>query len=176
MDYVDYKSFMKKNWKKDQKSHKDRLKTISVIPSNRIDNKPSDFHKNAPCRKKPKKSEIEKLKADQILVNTLRSIIERDYAKDIKERLSNIKSLANIPRKFKPKYTDREILEGNMIIQSKLNRVKSSFSLKEWKKQYKDAKIVGKMIAKPHVDKKLPSLENSPSSRRNLIESYSINL
>ena len=176
MDYIDYKSFMKKNWTKDHKSHQERLKEISAIPSNRIDNKPSDFHKNAPCRKKPKKSEVEKLKADQILVNTLRGILERDYAKDIKERLSNIKSLATIPRKFKPKYSDREILEGNMIIQSKLNRVKSSFSLKEWEKQYKDAKVFGKMIAKPHVDKKLPCLENSPSNRRSLIEPYSLNL
>jgi hypothetical protein len=175
MEYIDYKSFMKKNWQKDHKSHQERLKEISFIPSNRIDNKQSEFHKNAPCRKKPKKSEIEKLQADQILVNTLRDIFNRDYTKGLKERVNNIKSLASLPRKFKPKFTDRELIEGNMMIQAKLNRVKSNFSIKDWKKQYKEAKVYGKMIAKPHVDKKLPSIEHSPSSKRTLIESYSVN-
>lgn len=176
MDYIDYKPFMKKNWEKEQKSHQERLKEISIFPSNRIDNKPSEFHKNAPCKKKPKQSKIEKLQADLNLVNTLRTISERDYLKDMRERLCNVKSLATLPRKFKPKYSDRELLEGNLIIQNKLNKVKSNFSLREWEKQYKDAKVFKKMIAKPHVDRKLPALAESPSGRKNLIESYSLNL
>ena len=176
MDYIDYKTFMKKNWENEQRSHQERLKEISIFPSNRIDNKPSEHHKNAPCRKKPNKCKIEKLQADQVLLNTLRTISERDYLKDMRKRLSNIKSLASIPRKFKPKYSNRELLEGNLIIQSKLNTVKSNFSLKEWNKQYKDSKVFAKLVAKPHVDKKLPALAESAPGRNNLIESYSLNL
>lgn len=177
MDYIDYKLFMRKSWEKNQKSHQDRLKEISSVPSTRIDNKPSDIHKNAPCRKKAKKFDRSKAQADLVLVNTLKEIHERDFIKGLKERIHEVKSLKNLPKKFKPSSSNRETIEGNIIIQGKLNRIKSNFSKKDWEKHYKDSKNYSKMISKPHLSKKLPSLDvESPLSRRKLLESYSYSL
>lgn len=177
MDYIDYKVFTKRSWEKNHKSHQDRIKEILAVPSTRIDNKPSEFHQNAPCRKKPKKIDRSKAQADLILVNTLKEIHERNYIKELKDRISEVKSLKNLPKKFKPLASNRDTIEGNMIIQGKLNRVKSNFSKKDWDKQYKEAKIYSKMISKPHLSKKPPSIDpDTPLSKRNLLESYSFSL
>ena len=177
MDYIDYKVFMKRSWEKNHKSHQDRIKEILAVPSTRIDNKPSELHQKAPCRKKPKKFDRSKAQADLILVNTLKEIHERDYLIELKDRISEFKSLKNLPRKFKPLVSSRDTIEGNIMIQGKLNRVKSNFSKKDWDKQYKEAKVYSKMISKPHLSKKLPSINsNTPQSKRQLLESYSTSL
>lgn len=159
MDYIDYRSFTKKLWVNDRKSHKARLELISTSPSTRIDNKLGKFYKQAPCRKKQKnvKKVLGLLNAHQ---SSLKNIQKRSASREIIDRIQNITGLSTLTKKFRT--IDNK--DQNRVIT--LNKVKSSLSMKAWEKSYEQQQIYKRQISKPHLhDKPLIASYNSPIKR-----------
>ena len=174
MDYVDYKEFMKKNWKKDERLHRNRLNEIQNSPSNRIDNKPSEYHFTAPCKKKKEKTNIEIDFESGKHYSTMCQISSRNLYKEVRDQVNkNIGFPAYA--KNRKNHCHKEVKSENLRIYQKLATVKSQFSLKTWDKEYELSTNYSKRIAKPHIDNKLPLLSSKKlSSTRHLIDSYSL--
>jgi hypothetical protein len=172
MEYVDYKGFMLKTWERDKKSHQDRIKAILNSPSHRIDNKPSYFTLNAPCKTKQRQSPDNKYETNHYY-NSIRQITEKNVSRPLRQEIARMQSLGYIPKNFKPKTNEREVDDENWRIYQKLSKVKSCFSKKKWDSEFKSARAYRKLIAKPHLEKKLPKIDD-PVSGRTLIDSYSV--
>lgn len=162
MDYIDYRSFTKKLWLNDRRSHKARLELISTSPSTRIDNKLGKFYRKAPCRNKQKntKKVLGLLNAHQ---SSLKTIQKRSASREIVDRIQNITGLSTLTKKFRSIDKDQ-----NRVVT--LNKVKSSLSMKAWEKAYEQQQVYKRQISKPHLhDKPLLCSYNSPI-KRSLLE------
>lgn len=163
MDYVDYRTCIKKSWENDRKSHKARLDLISNSPSNRIDNKLGNFYKQAPCRNKPIKGKkiLNLLSAHQ---NSLKNIQKRSVSRDIVDRIQSMSGLSTLTKKFRT--VDNNELYRAICVE----RVKSSLSLKTWEKAYEKQQTYKRQISKPHLHKKPALFKFSSPPKRNLLE------
>jgi len=163
MDYVDYRTCIKKLWENDRKSHKARLDLISASPSNRIDNKLGKFYKQAPCRNKPKKAQ----KKPSLLsthYNSLKNIKKRSISRDIVNRIQSTSGLSTLTKKFRT--TDN----NNLYPAFYLEKVKSSLSLKAWEKAFEKQQTYKRQISKPHLQKKPTICSYYSPPKRNLLE------
>ena len=174
MDYVDYKKFMKKNWKKDVRLHKNRLDDIQHSPSNRIDNKPSVHYFTAPCKNKREKPNIEIEFENTKHYSTISQISSKNLHKEVRDQVEKI-SFFPASTKGSKKISDKRIESENWRMYQRLTTTRSQFSLKTWNKEFKLSRNYSKRIAKPHIDNRFPSLSsNKLSSARPLIDSYSL--
>lgn len=173
MEYVDYKSFMQKNWKKNKKLHKDRLDKIWNSPSNRIDNKLSEYHFTSPCKHKTEKSNYEIEHDNEKHYSTINQISMKNKGKEVKVVSNRLKSLSVVSKSSK-KLPKKEMELENWKMYQKLTSMKSQFSLKNWKKDFEQSKNYRTRISRPHLEKfPIVSLKK-PNSTRQLIDSYSI--
>jgi hypothetical protein len=166
MDYVDHRTFIKKNWDKDRQSHRERIDVIVTSPSNRIDNKLSPLHHKAPCWKKPKSIIKNPQYLTQAHLKSLDKIKKRSVSKDLVDRIESINGYSTLSKKFRTSSSLKK--SKNPRDDLRLTQVKSNLSIHTWQKDFKRAMSYKKRISKPHVEQKHKKRQSQ--KKRPLIE------
>jgi hypothetical protein len=170
MDYIDYKIFMVKNWKRNKQLHKERLKAIISSPTNRIDNKPSEYQLKAPCMQRKDKKNLELISSNLKHYNNIREIYNKNNLKEVKGQIDRM----SIASKTSSKKNKHELEDQNWKIYNKLMLVKPQLSSRKWEEDFQRSSSYKKLISKPHLEKKLPEIKSESMSKRRLIDSYSL--